>query len=143
MTHEAPTIVKLTERVLVEIEIAVRGFPRYHKYTSGTRLRDKAHDVAVAAHRAWRDMDRRQEWTSRLVFAVDDLKLEMQISKSVQAFKSFAQFEALIRLVSDLGKQCGGWKKQQHPKGQNHGALLPSERAQILSARDTSQGVNL
>lgn len=142
MTHEAPPIVKLAERVLVEIEEAVHGFPRYHKYAAGTELRAAARKVARASHRAWRVHQRRGELIGALVFAVDDLKLEMQVSKRVQAFKRFSQFEALIRLVDDLGRQCGGWQNK-HPKGQSYQASAPGGRAQILSARDTPQGVNL
>lgn len=143
MTHEAPDIVKLAERVMLEIEQAVKGFARYHKYTSGTDLRRSAAQVATLANRAWRDMPRRSEWVGRLVFAVDDLKMLMQLSKQVSAFKSFAQFETLIRLVSDLGKRCGGWHKQQRSKGQNYQSSSIGERAQILSARDASQGARL
>jgi hypothetical protein len=143
MPHQAPEIVKLAERVLVEIEQAVRGFPRYHKYASGSDLRSQARRVATVANRAWRDQPRRAEWVGRLVFAIDDLKMQLQISKQVAAFKSFNQFEALIRLVSDLGRQCGGWHKQQHSKGQNQQTALSVERVQILSARDTSLEVNL
>lgn len=131
MPHEAPPIVRLAERVLVEIEEAVRSFPRYHKYAVGTELREQARNVARVAHRAWRDQQRKREWIGKLVYAVDDLKLSLQISKRVRAFKSFAQFEALARLISDLGRQCGGWQRQ-HSKGQNSQVDAPAGRAQIL-----------
>src|SRR5690348_11086663 len=42
MTFEAPPIVKLAERLLVEIEQTVCRFTRYHKYTTGTQLRRRA-----------------------------------------------------------------------------------------------------
>lgn len=142
MTHEAPAIVKHSERVLVEIEEAVRVFPRYHKYAVGADLRKEAGNVARMAHRAWRDQKRRGEWLSRLSFAIDDLKLTLQVSKRVQAFRSFKQFEALARLVSSLGGQCGGWHRQ-HLKSQNLQATSPAGRAQILSARAASQEANL
>lgn len=142
MTREAPQIVQLAERVLVDIEEAVRGFPRYHKYAMGSELREDARTVARAAHRAWRERERKGDRIHNLVVAVDNLKLSMQIAQRVRAFKSFAQFEAVARVLSDLGRQCGGWQKQ-HPKSQNHQASLPDGRAQILSARDTSQGVHL
>lgn len=32
-------------RLAVEMEVAVRGFPRYHKYTLGTELRNWSHDL--------------------------------------------------------------------------------------------------
>jgi hypothetical protein len=123
------------------METVVRGFSRYHKYSIGADLRESTMTVARYAHRAWRDQGRRGEWINRLVFAVDDLKLSMQIAKRVQAFRSFSQFEALVRIISDLGRQCGGWQNK-HPKGQNDQARTPDRRAQILSARDASQGAN-
>lgn len=142
MTHEAPQIVQLAERVLLEIEAAVCGFPRYHKYAIGAELRNEARAVARAAHRAWRDRDDKAERIRELAVAIDNLKLSLQIAQRLQAFKSFAQFEAISRIVSDLGRQCGGWQKK-HLTSQNCQASAPGGRAQILSARDTSQGVNL
>jgi len=141
MTHEAPAIVKCAERVLVEMEQVVRGFARYHKYSIGADLRASTSKVARLAHRAWRDHAHRADWISRLNFAIDDLKLSLQVAKRIEAFRSFAQFEAIIRLVSDLGRQCGGWQRK-HPKGQNDQAAMPGQRAQILSARDASQEAN-
>jgi len=134
MTHEAPAIVKLSERVLVEIEQAVRGFARSHKYAVGAELRETARNVARLAQRAWRNREEQRERIGCLVIAIDDLKLDMQVAKRIAAFKSFAQFEAIARLVSDLGRQCGGWQKQQQ-KGQNQRTSTSDERAQILSAR--------
>lgn len=40
---------------------------------------------------------------------------------------------ALIRLAEDLGRQAGGWKRQQHPTDQNAEASAPRQRAQTLS----------
>jgi hypothetical protein len=136
MSVDAPPIVKLTETVLVEIEQAVRGFARYHKYTVGADLRRDALAVARTAIRAWRDPAGRTERLAALDTAVDDLKLTMQLAQRLEAFKSFRQFEALARTISNLGRQCGAWQRK-HLKGQNR-AALPSGRAQTLSARDAS-----
>lgn len=142
MNRAAPPIVMLAERVLVDIEQAVRQFPRYHKYASGAELRAQARELVRVAHRAWRDAAERGRWLEALVIAVDEFKLSMQIAQRIQAFSSFAQFEELARLVSDLGRQCGGWQKQ-HRKGQNRPAPSAGPgRAQILSARDASYGAN-
>jgi hypothetical protein len=145
MPFELPPIVKLAERVLLEVELVVRGFPRYHKYTIGSELREQARNAVRYAHRAWRDQARRPEWTGKLAFAIDDLKLSLQLGKQVQAFKSFRQFEVIARLAAELGRQCGGWRKQQS-KGQNaRPAAEPSsaQRPQILSSRDASQEASL
>lgn len=143
MAFELPPIVKLAERLLLEIERAVRRFPRYHKYAHGTDLRQQAMKVAKLAHRAWRDRQRRSDWTSRLNFAIDDLKLSLQLCKQVEAFVSFEQFEAIARVAADLGKQCGGWQKQQQSKGQNASARdARAQRPKTLSTRTASHEVS-
>ncbi len=55
MTVQAPGVVQLAERVLREIELAVRQWPRYHKYAHGSTLRSEAMKLAKLAHRAWRE----------------------------------------------------------------------------------------
>jgi hypothetical protein len=136
MSYSLPPIVKAAERLMLEIEQAVRRFPRYHKYTHGTRLREQAMAIARLAHRAWRDSAHRAMWTTKLIWAVDDLKLSLQLGKQIEAFVSFAQFDMLARLCSDLGKQCGGWRKQQHRDSQNAtGQRSQLQRAEILSSQ--------
>ena len=142
MSQQSPAIVQLAERVLVEIEEVVRTFPRYHKYAIGDELRARARQTAKAACRAWRDIDSRRERLRELEIAIDDLKLDLQTAQRLKAFKSFAQFEVIARNVSNLGRQFGAWQRQ-HLKSQNQQARQPDGRAQILSARDTSQEVNL
>jgi hypothetical protein len=119
--HQAlPPIAKLAQRLLIDIEQAVRGFARYHRYSVGADLRTQAMQVVRVCHRAWRDRAQQRHWTDQLVWAIDELKLTLQLAKDVHAFRGFAQFEQLIRLAEDLGRQAGGWKRQQqHPKGQS------------------------
>ena len=134
MSFTLPPIVKLAERLLVEIEQAVRRFPRYHNYAVGADLRSTAMEVCRLAHRAWRDRARQAEWVARLVWAVDDLKIDLQLGSRVRAFASFSQFEMLSRLACDLGKQTGGWHKRKTPEQcQNGSADARGQRAQILS----------
>jgi hypothetical protein len=142
MSQQSPAIVQLAERVLVEIEEVVRGFPRYHKYAIGTELRGRARTVAQASCRAWRDIDRRSERLRELDIAIDNLKLDLQTAQRLHAFKSFAQFESIARNVSTLGRQFGAWQRQ-HLKSQSRQASEVAGRAQILSARDASQGASL
>jgi hypothetical protein len=139
MSFSLPPVVKLAEQLRREIELAVRHFARYHKYTTGTDLRGHAKSVVALAHRAWRDRARQGQWLEQLVWAVDELKLELQLGREVRAFASGRQFAMLARLSVDLGKQVGGWNKRHHPKGQNSNPAADPERAQILSARAASQ----
>jgi hypothetical protein len=80
---------------------------------------------------------------SELVWAVDELKLSLQLGSQLKAFKNFSQFERLIRAAEEVGRSAGGWKRQLHRKGQNSGTAPGRERAQILSGQATStRGVN-
>lgn len=101
-----PPITKIAERLLLDIEQAVRGFARYHKYTLGSELRTQAMTIVRLCHRAWRERARRVHWLNELVWAIDELKLSLQMGSQLHAFKSFAQFEQLIRLAEDIGRQA-------------------------------------
>jgi hypothetical protein len=139
MSYSLPPIVKLAERLLVEVEQAVRSFPRYHKYQHGGVLREQARSVAQLCNRAWRDREYKLRWLEALTFEIDDLKLSLQVGCHIQAFTSLNQFEALARLASDLGRQCGGWRKQEHQRSQNgEKPRASSQRAQILSSQAAS-----
>jgi hypothetical protein len=145
MSFALPPIAKAAERLQLEIEQAVRAFPRYHKYALGSDLREQARTVVRLCHRAWRDRPRQRHWTEQLVWAIDEVKLSLQLGSQLRAFRSFAQFEQLIRLAEDLGRQAGGWKRQQqHPQGQNAAAGAQPQRAQTLSTRvaSASAGAN-
>lgn len=134
MTIATPPIVRLAERLLVDVELAVSKWPRAHRYLSGADLRRAAMRVAKRSLRAWRAKADKAERVERLADAVATLKICLQVGMRIKAFRSFAQFEALARLASDLGRQVGGWLRHlQHPNGQNRGADAPSERAKTLS----------
>ena len=102
------------QRFLLEVELAVRAFPRYHKYTLGSDLRRQAMDVnrLVACAAQQGDAVRRVALLERLVWQVEDLKMSVQLGKELQAFASFAQFQRLAEQAVALGKQSGGWCKR-------------------------------
>lgn len=132
MSYQLPPVVKLAERLLVDIELAVRAFPRYEKYSVGAVLRARAMDLAEAAHNAWRDREHRGDRLEQLAAAVDRLKLTAQLASRLRAFRSLAQYEALSRIAYELGRQVGGWRRQQHPKGQDAQPRSAWQRAQTL-----------
>jgi hypothetical protein len=135
MFDRSPPIARLSHRILTDVENAVRRFPRFHKYNIGADLRAHAMQVARCIHKAWRDPEHRLARVLELCSAVDDLKISMQLGKAVKAFGSFAEFEALAKLVNELGARSGGWLKSLQSKSQNAEAREPAQRAQILSAR--------
>lgn len=99
-------------QLAIEIETAVRGFPRYHKYTLGSDLRRQAAVVCRRVAQAARFPERRMAALEALVMAVEDLKITLQLAKEVKAFANFAQFQRVVELAVQVGKQSGGWWKQ-------------------------------
>ena len=144
MAYDLPPIAKLAERLQLDIEKAVQGFGRYHKYAIGSEIRRQARDIVRLCNRAWRDRGNQLHWVEMLVWEIDEVRLSLRMGSQLKAFKGFGQFEALIRIGDELGRQAGGWKRQlqQHPKGQNPAAVRPPERAQILSTCAASTGAN-
>jgi hypothetical protein len=133
--HELPKIVKDAQRVRAAIEQAFTRMARRHKYPTGTDIRAAAKAVVLAALRAWRDRDEKLPRVRELCASIDILKIELQLGMDVAAFR-WAEFEAIIDLVDEVGRQSGGWLNRLHPKGQNAQAKLPLEqRAPILSSR--------
>jgi hypothetical protein len=136
-----PAIVKSAERAMREIELAVARFPRAHKYALGADLRREAMAVARLTHKAWREIGARGPRMTELSDAIDDLKLRVQIAQQVHAFASFGQFELILNVVSEVGRQCGGWRRRRNAKGQNgQASQAPEQRPSILSSRNASHG---
>lgn len=134
--HSLPPIAKAALRIRVMIEGAVSRFARSHRYLSGSDLRIAAKAVVMAVRRAWTEPEHRLERVRELAGTIDALKEELQLSQGVRAFGSFREFEAIAKEVNALGRQCGGWLRQLHSKGQNSPAHGPAERARTLSSRD-------
>ena len=99
-------------RLLVAVEEAVRAFPRYHKYTLGAELRRQAMAICRLILRAADQRSDPLPQVQRLVEAVDDLKLQVQLGKELRAFRSFNQFQSIAELSVAVGKQSGGWRKR-------------------------------
>jgi hypothetical protein len=130
MTHFAPPVVKESERLLLDIEVAVQRWPRSHRYGVGADLRKQALALAVGANLAWREQGRRAAHVRGLVEGVEQLKVLLQLGSQLKAFASFGQFERLARQAHSVGRQVGGWSKSEsHPKTQNCGRQDGAPRA--------------
>ena len=66
--------------LLLEVEQAVRGFPRYHRYTLGTDLRQQAMGIVRLINRACHAEGDRKRQVKRLMLAVDDIKVMIQLA---------------------------------------------------------------
>ena len=112
-------------RLLLSVERVVRRFPRYHKYTLGSELRQQAMLICRLIHRAWRERQWVCRWLLRLVRAIDDLKLQLQLAKELALFQHFAEFEQLAGLAVEVGKQSGGWLRRTQASPPESGRGVP------------------
>ncbi len=98
-------------------ERVVAGFPRYHKYSLGSDMRDHARRVLklVVRANAWRDkvpviVELREE--------LEELKVLVRLCADVKGFPNFNSYEYAITQVVAIAKQNEGWPKSQ---GRGHG----------------------
>ena len=145
MSYQTPKVAQDIRRLRADIEIAVRGFARFHKYDSGQVLREQMRKVQGLVLRAWKEKSpaRQADWLDQLVHGVDQLRADMQAAQDVRAFNSLRQFQHIYRQVDEIGRQVGGWYRQKHPSAQSpQGPSAAAERGQILSTRAAPVGVN-
>lgn len=89
---EALPIYKSALGLAVYMEQIVRSFEKYHKYTMGVDLRQKSKTLLFAISRANLSENKVQALT-HLRDACEDMKMLIHLSKELQAFKNFKQFE--------------------------------------------------
>ncbi|WP_119289586.1 four helix bundle protein [Azohydromonas sediminis] len=116
--HEHLPIYKAAFDVAVHIERVVAGFPRYHKYTLGTELRQGSRAVlqrVVRANNA-RTVAARAAELLQLREEIDALLLTMRVGKERKAFKSFAAYLHAVEQVGSVARQNEGWLRQTQAK---------------------------
>ena len=108
----------------VHLEHAVRRFPRYHKYTLGSELRQTAQRLCRLVARA-NDAraDARALALDDLVLAVEEMKTLLTLAKEVGAFVQFNDFATAADLTVSLGKQSGGWRRRVRPEASSQSSV--------------------
>lgn len=99
------------------LEQAVRRFPRYHKYTLGSELRQTAQLICRLVARANEARDAgRVAVLDELVGAVEEMKTLLTLAQEIKAFGHFNDFAAAAELTVSLGQQSGGWRRRVRPE---------------------------
>ncbi|CAA6819493.1 MAG: Unknown protein [uncultured Sulfurovum sp.] len=112
MGSENLPIFKSALELAVYMEQIVKGFEKYHKYTMGVDLREKSKDILYLINRA-NLSDNKKLAITNLRDGCEDMKMLIQLSKELEAFKSFKQFEYSSMLVVGVCKQAQGWLGKQ------------------------------
>jgi hypothetical protein len=108
MGSEVLPIYKSALSLAVYMEQIVRGFDKYHKYTMGVDLRQKSKTLLFAINRA-NMSDDKVKVLMTLRDACEDMKMLIQLSKELQSFKNFKQFEHSSLLTVAVCKQAQAW----------------------------------
>ena len=92
----------------VYMEQIVRGFEKYHKYTIGADLRQKSKELLFSIGHT-NLADNKMVVLTKLRDRCEEMKMLIQLSKELQAFKSFKQFEHSSLLTVAVCKQAQAW----------------------------------
>ncbi len=83
---------------LLAIEKVVKLFPKYHKYTLGTELRQNALKVCNLIHQAWQERSKQCDCLQQLKYCIDEIKIQLHLAKKLQALPR----EVLIKSLEIL-----------------------------------------
>jgi hypothetical protein len=102
--------------LVVYVETIVKGFDKYHRYTMGAELRDRARAVLFGIQKANMSRDRSQELID-LRDKCEEFKMTVAVAQEIRAFKSFKQFEQSSRLSYTVCRQAQAWLNSynRHP----------------------------
>ena len=113
--YEGLSIYRAATDMVAYFEVIVRGFARYHKYTVGTELRNLSYAILILIAEANIRKDRAEKLKSALE-KLQELKIRIQVSAEIRAFRRPNNFPTAIRKVIGVAKQCEGWLwKCQNP----------------------------
>ena len=110
----------------VYLDVVVRNFSRYHKYTTGQDLRNLSRDIIKLIIRANSTVYKTAP-LSDLVENCEMLKTMLFYAKETKAFQNFNSFKHAADLAVALCKQSEGWL-QNSKKSQNHPLPLNAGR---------------
>ena len=108
MRYDNLPIFKSAMRLCVYVEIIVKSFDKYHKYTIGVDLREYSKKNLFLIHRANISYSK-NKLLQELVDNCENFKMLVYLSKELKAFKSFKQFENISKLTVDVCRQAQAW----------------------------------
>jgi len=92
----------------VYVEMIVKSFDKYHKYSIGNDLREFSKQVLFLIHRANISEDKKEKLLL-LRDRCEDMKMLLHLAKELKAYKSFKQFEHSSKLTVSVCKQSQAW----------------------------------
>lgn len=93
------------------VEKTVKNFPRYHKYTLGSELRNISREVTVLIARA-NAKKKRLDSLSKVRDKLEEMKILIRIGQELGVFAGFKSYEFAVAQVVGLARQNEGWLKR-------------------------------
>jgi hypothetical protein len=84
--------------------------------------------------RAYNEKNDPRRQVNRLVLAVDDLKVQIQLAKELRVFRHFKVFQDIADLVVQVGRQSGGWRRRLEERNSRNRYATRDGRAESLCA---------
>ena len=102
----------------VEVEKAVRYFPRYHKYTLGSELRGFCHEGLGLIAEANSTVNR-GGILMHLRSVMERLKIHLFLAKELQAFNRARTFYRIMEMTVAVSRQNEGWLRSAAKRSQS------------------------
>jgi len=103
-------------QLVIETEIAVKQFSRYHKYTLGSEMRVTAYNIlehiSLAINQPKSLSSDKKELIIKAHRDTEKFKIKIQIARSLNIFPNFKRFEILAKTVISVSKQCFAWQQK-------------------------------
>ncbi len=114
--YEHLPIYRSAMKLAVHLEITVRGFSRYVKYTLGSEMRRLAQQIVGLIIRA-NNQRERFALLHELRDAVEQLMVQARICQETGGFRTFAAFATTVELTGQIARQNEGWLKASGARG--------------------------
>ena len=114
--YEHLPIYRSAMKLAVHLEIVVRGFPRYVRYTLGSEMRLRAQEIVGLIIRANNQRDKRAP-LCELRASIESLLVQARICHETNGFRNFASFATTIELAGHVARQNEGWLKSSGARG--------------------------
>ncbi len=113
-------------QLIIDTELTVRQFPRYHKYTLGSEMRSSAYtileNISLAINQPISMIKDKKDLIQQAHRETEKFKIKIQLAKSLNLYTNFKSFETIARGVVSVSKQCFAWQyKLQHHKMRQQG----------------------
>ena len=117
----------------------LNNFPKSEKYTLAQKIENASLSVLEGVIKSNHDFDKAASIEATIV-ELDKLRVFFRLAKDLR-FISFAQYEEGAKLIDEIGRLLGGWKKKslprmQQPAREGSGARLTVSGSQQATLKE-------